>query len=229
MNDNDRLRACCHNILPGHGKPATIASQLRDLADSLTGDELGDVYGAGSYLENFEADIASEFGKPAAVFMPSGTMAQQIALRLWCQQSGSNGIAMHPTSHLETAPRRQPVQSGPLCCCGQAGHCQLPAWNQRARDIAAIINAVDGLNTRPAVPRVNFFQVYLEGEVTALQEAHSQVASDTGSFVFGGFRTTALPGVAMAEVHCWENAMAFETDGLQAFLETLIDRAKLEA
>ena len=43
------------------------------------------------------------FGKEAAVFMPSGTMAQQIALRIWCERSGNLTVAMHPTAHLETA------------------------------------------------------------------------------------------------------------------------------
>ncbi|MBN2469557.1 MAG: hypothetical protein JXN59_02440, partial [Anaerolineae bacterium] len=52
-------------------------------------------------IEEFEAQIAGLLGKPAAVFMPSGTMAQQIALRIWADRTGSSSFACHPTCHLE--------------------------------------------------------------------------------------------------------------------------------
>jgi threonine aldolase len=35
--------------------------------------------------------------------MPSGTMAQQIALRIWCEKRKNFTVAMHPTAHPETA------------------------------------------------------------------------------------------------------------------------------
>ncbi len=40
-------------------------------------------------------------GKETAVFMPSGTMAQQIALRIHANRSGNKTVAFHPTCHLE--------------------------------------------------------------------------------------------------------------------------------
>lgn len=101
--DIDALMRACTNVLPGHGPRRTIAQSLRDIADWLGGDEYGDVYGVGAYLQAFEEEVAAMFGKPAAVFMPSGTMAQQIALRTWCDRSGRATVAMHPTAHLETA------------------------------------------------------------------------------------------------------------------------------
>ncbi len=45
--------------------------------------------------------MADLLGKEAAVFMPSGTMAQQIALRIWSDRRGSKHVAFHPTCHLE--------------------------------------------------------------------------------------------------------------------------------
>ncbi|HEX3002885.1 MAG TPA: beta-eliminating lyase-related protein, partial [Angustibacter sp.] len=39
-------------------------------------------------------------GKPAAVFMPSGTMAQQCALRVWADRTGRDAVAVHALSHL---------------------------------------------------------------------------------------------------------------------------------
>jgi threonine aldolase len=65
-----------------------------------------DVYGEGKLIDAFERKIATMLGKAAAVFMPSGTMAQLIALRIWCDRAGSRRIAMHPTSHLELHEER---------------------------------------------------------------------------------------------------------------------------
>lgn len=103
MPDPAEIIASCKNVLPGHGQRQPIAVQLRQLADDLAGDEYPDVYGSGDYLAAFEQEVAGMFGKEAAVFMPSGTMAQQIALRIWCERSGNLTVAMHPTAHLETA------------------------------------------------------------------------------------------------------------------------------
>jgi len=60
-----------------------------------------DRYGEGELIEAFERKVATMLGKAAAVFMPSGTMAQLIALRIWCERAGVRRIAMHATSHLE--------------------------------------------------------------------------------------------------------------------------------
>jgi threonine aldolase len=40
-------------------------------------------------------------GKEAALFFPSGTMAQQIALRIWSNRRKVARVAFHPTCHLE--------------------------------------------------------------------------------------------------------------------------------
>jgi threonine aldolase len=361
MSDIDEVRSRCHNVLPGHDMPVSLAGTLRDIADSLDGSEQGDVYGSGSYLSEFEAGLATEFGKESAVFMPSGTMAQQIALRLWCEKSGRPGIAMHPTAHLETAEylgyqqlhRLHRIEFGapevlhnrllsladlealpekpgavlleipcrplggempdwedltaicdwartmdipihldgariwqcrvaygrsfaeigalfdsiyvsfykdlgglagcmlmgpntfiaesriwqrrhggnlfsqaPYVAAAKQGLArrlpQLAAWNRKAVEIAAIVNSVAGMKTRPVIPRVNFFQVFLEAEAAALEMAHTQLASDTGTFVFSAFRATAVPGLSVAELHCWGNAMAFDCGELEQFLGSLI-------
>ena len=53
-------------------------------------------------VEGFEQRFAELLGKEAAVLMPSGTMAQQIALRIHCAQRNSDTVAFHPTCHLES-------------------------------------------------------------------------------------------------------------------------------
>ncbi|TLG74196.1 threonine aldolase family protein [Culicoidibacter larvae] len=60
-----------------------------------------DMYGQGTIITDFQNKMADFFGYEAAVFFPSGTMAQQIALRIWCDRHNNNNVAYHPLSHLE--------------------------------------------------------------------------------------------------------------------------------
>ena len=53
-----------------------------------------------SFLRKFESQVAKEFGKDDAVFMPSGVMAQSIALLIQNQQTNKKSFACHVTSHL---------------------------------------------------------------------------------------------------------------------------------
>src|SRR5205823_1949079 len=62
---------------------------------------LPDRYGEGEVIDGFEAEVARLLGKEAAVFMPSGTMCQQIALRVWTDRRGCPNVAMHPRNHLD--------------------------------------------------------------------------------------------------------------------------------
>ncbi len=103
MSEISDLYTRCTNVLPGHGPDKTMKGIFQSLADELEGGDEPDAYGEGDYLAAFEAEVAAMFGKQAAVFMPSGTMAQQIALRIWCEKSSNFTVAMHPTAHPEFA------------------------------------------------------------------------------------------------------------------------------
>ena len=92
--------ARCERFLGGHG-PVRLREALLALAEEAHADEEPDVYGEGELIEGFEREVAELLGKDAAVFMPSGTMAQQIALRIWAERSGRRNVAFHPTCHLE--------------------------------------------------------------------------------------------------------------------------------
>src|ERR1700761_1034185 len=93
----NRVRANCTASLSFHGR--AVDSPRRALEAMLAAtpeDELADNYGEGGALQKFEAEIAALLGKEAAVFMPSGTMAQQIAMRIAADRVGSKVIAFHP-------------------------------------------------------------------------------------------------------------------------------------
>lgn len=91
------MRACTRFF--GH-PPKSARARLIEIADAAAPDEYPDRYGGGELLESFEREIAALLGKEDAVFMPSGTMAQQIALRIHCDLRGTRNVALHPQSHL---------------------------------------------------------------------------------------------------------------------------------
>jgi threonine aldolase len=104
MADDARIKAAVSGAerwLNGwHGQPQ-MRDRLTELAEATAAGERPDSYGEGERIERLEGRIAAILGKPAAVFMPSGTMAQQIALRIWCERRGCSTVAFHPTCHLE--------------------------------------------------------------------------------------------------------------------------------
>jgi threonine aldolase len=85
----------------GSRRPQTAAELLRAAADALPSDAWPDHYGEGEVVEGFEERLAELLGKETAVLLPSGTMAQQIALRIHCERRSADTVAFHPTCHLE--------------------------------------------------------------------------------------------------------------------------------
>jgi threonine aldolase len=358
MSNTDELYERCENVLPGHGPRQSMKVVFQELADSLDGSEALDRYGTGEYLSAFESEVAGIFGKPAGVFLPTGTMAQQIALRIWCERSNNFTVAMHPTAHPEFAEQfsyhflhgLQRLQFGapeflgnrmltlkdfqslgkkpgaillelpyrPLggqlpewdelvaihdwarengipfhldgariwqCrpfydkeyleianlfdslyvsfykdlggLCGamllgpedfiqearlwQIRHGgrlftqapfivsarlgmrrvlpQINTWVDRAQQISAVLSEFDQLIVNPNPPQVNFFQLYVKGDPEEMTQKHMQVAEQTGTFLFHRLSPTAVPGIGMTEIHCWDNAMRFDMASLRPFLE----------
>ncbi|MFF8592031.1 threonine aldolase family protein [Streptomyces sp. NPDC015220] len=67
-------------------------------------DELSDMYGNG-VVEALEEKVAGLLGKEAAAFFPTGTMAQQVAVRCWAARTGNPAVALHALSHPEVHER----------------------------------------------------------------------------------------------------------------------------
>jgi threonine aldolase len=85
----------------------TLRERLAEL-DEAQGlydlDELADVYGDG-VVEALERKVAGLLGTEAAAFFPTGTMAQQVALRCWAGRTGDPTVALHALSHPEVHER----------------------------------------------------------------------------------------------------------------------------
>ncbi|MFE7186198.1 threonine aldolase family protein [Streptomyces erythrochromogenes] len=84
-------------------REATVGEALARLAEApydYDMDAPGDIYGDGIVAE-LERRVAELLGTQDAAFFPSGTMAQQVALRCWAGRTGNPVVALHPMSHPE--------------------------------------------------------------------------------------------------------------------------------
>jgi threonine aldolase len=88
-------RAACTDTFAGNGfgRPAEMIASIGD-------DVEPDLYGEGGVVADLEREVADLLGKPAAVFLPSGTMAQTAALRVHADARGRRTVLWHPHCHV---------------------------------------------------------------------------------------------------------------------------------
>lgn len=85
-------------------RPTTMRERLAALTDRPDLDGPPDTYGDGP-VGVLEERVASLLGTEAAVFFPTGTMAQQVALRHHVERTGNPTVALHPVGHQERHER----------------------------------------------------------------------------------------------------------------------------
>ncbi|MCX4882640.1 low specificity L-threonine aldolase [Streptomyces sp. NBC_00847] len=117
MSEEERLKRRRERRISAHrsaervfGRPGFL-NTLRERLELLDGlddvydlDELSDIYGDG-VVEALETKTAGLLGMEAAAFFPTGTMAQQVALRCWAGRTGSPTVALHALAHPEVHER----------------------------------------------------------------------------------------------------------------------------
>lgn len=94
-------------VFARHGFQKTLRERLAlldDAKDVYDLDEPSDIYGNG-VVEVLEEKVAALLGMEAAAFFPTGTMAQQVALRCWASRTGDPTVALHALSHPEVHER----------------------------------------------------------------------------------------------------------------------------
>ncbi|MFD9333575.1 threonine aldolase family protein [Streptomyces sp. NPDC060028] len=105
--DLDELRAK-RLVAAGRAAERRLSGSLREdtVGELLAGltapdpDEPADLYGDG-VVARLERRVAELLGTQDAAFFPTGTMAQQVALRCWAGRTGNPVVALHPMSHPE--------------------------------------------------------------------------------------------------------------------------------
>jgi threonine aldolase len=96
-DDLRALRDACTRALTGHG-----VARADDLLATIPPGTAVDRYGDGGVVAELEAEVAGLLGHDAAVYLPSGTMAQQAVLRVHADRRGRRTVAFHPACHLDT-------------------------------------------------------------------------------------------------------------------------------
>ncbi|ACO47539.2 threonine aldolase family protein [Deinococcus deserti] len=97
---NAELRAACTRVLSLH-RPLDPRAWFQRLAASPYAAMNIDQYGQGEAVQLLEGRVAALLGKPAAVFVPKGTVAQMAALRVHTDRRAARTVALHPLSHIE--------------------------------------------------------------------------------------------------------------------------------
>ena len=87
----------CTRSLAGDG-PRTVPGLL----DQIPRDTVPDLYGDGGVVSELENEVAALLGKEAALFLPTGIMAQQATLRVHADRRSRTTVAFHPLCHLRT-------------------------------------------------------------------------------------------------------------------------------
>lgn len=101
----------CERLLSGV-RPQSIRERLADLAGPLPGkpgarpglDGRPDQYGDG-VVRALERRVAGLLGTEDAAFFPTGTMAQQVALRIHAEAAGLRTVVTHPLAHTDRHER----------------------------------------------------------------------------------------------------------------------------
>jgi threonine aldolase len=152
--------AGCTRFLQLHGRRSP-----RELL-AATGDDVAiDRYGKGGVVTQLEVETAQTLGKPAAVFLPSGTMAQQATLRVHADRRGRRIFVCHPACHLDWSEGRGYQRLHDLVC-RPAGDLRLPL---RVADLEAVADA-------PAALVVELPQRNLGGHLPEWNELLAQTA-----------------------------------------------------
>lgn len=163
------LRASCSRFLNGDGlvRPADLLASIGEEVEA-------DTYGEGGVVAELEATVAELLGKPAAVFLPSGTMAQGATLRVHADRRATRIVAWHPTSHLELHE--------------QQAHSRLHQLIGRPvgqRDRLLTLTDLEQLAEPPAVLLLELPQREIGGQLPAWDELLTQLrwARDRGAAV----------------------------------------------
>lgn len=130
------MRGCARQV--SGVRPGTVGERLRVLAGVVGDEEMPDGYGAGGAVGVVEGRVAELLGTEGAVFFPTGTMAQQVALRYGAEVTGRRAVALHPLSHPMVHERQAYAVLSGLYAVAPTGERRNPT----AEEIAALAEPV---------------------------------------------------------------------------------------
>lgn len=87
---------------------------------------------------------------------------------------------------------------------------RMPAYWQRARELAVALAQLDGVDVVPAVPQTPLFHVHLHVPRAALDQAHSAHVDEGGLHLYLYSRSTSNPAWSRFELTVGEQAMEID-------------------
>lgn len=120
--------------------PPIPSDTLKALAD-FAGDSFSDKYMSGELFDQLHEKTAKLLGKEAALYLPSGKLAQMAALKVLTGKAGCSRVAMHPRSHLEENEKRAYQELWDLTATHLGGYDRLPTADD-LREIHEPLGAV---------------------------------------------------------------------------------------
>lgn len=166
-----------------------------------------------SYLRKFEAEVASDFGKEDAVFMPSGTMAQNIALLIHSQKE------LHQNSEHDMDLRFACHHSSHLLLWEEDSYSKLGGF--RAVEIDTRSSSCDGIHI-PAMTKDDVESVFLQekgryhDEVSLGETGLSTLIIELPHRELGGKLTPWDDVVSIGDL-CKEHGIKYHCDGARIF------------
>jgi threonine aldolase len=155
----EHLRQACDRALAGHGP-----QRAADLLATIPPDTAVDRYGDGGVVAELEEEVAGVLAVEAAVYLPSGIMAQQAALRVHADHRGRSTVVYHPQSHVEVHEGR-PLERLQGLVGRPAGH----------RDRLLLRDDLDAVAGPPAALLVELPQRDLGGQLPPWDDLVAQV------------------------------------------------------
>jgi threonine aldolase len=158
--EEKELQGSCKRFVVSHG-----VRTAGEMLESIGAEVDKDSYGEGGVVAELEEEVAELLAKPAAVFLPTGTMAQQATLRVHADRRGRSTFVAHPACHLDWREGRGYQRLHGLSM-RQAGELRRPL---SASDLAAVGEA-------PAALLIELPQRDLGGRLPTWEDLEAQVA-----------------------------------------------------
>lgn len=206
------LRDQCTVFLTGHGpvRPA-------DLLASIPADTVPDRYGDGGVVTELEAEIAGLLGKPAAVYLPSGTMAQQSVLRVHADRRQRRAVVYHPP--VPPGPARGPGLPAAALPAAQAPADAPLSW-PRPRDRGCPAR-VPGVRVVPDPPQVSMMHLLLAVTQEGFAAAARRLATEQGVWTWPQAMITPDPGVQRVELYVGDATRGVPPDRVRDLVTAL--------
>lgn len=96
----EEIRRACRGTLTGVYASDDPGAELVAIGEWMRRQGVtGDFYGNSEFIDGFEKKVAAMLGFEAGCYMPTGTMAQLIALRSYADAAKNRNFGVHPSSH----------------------------------------------------------------------------------------------------------------------------------